>query len=82
MMNTMSQTLDKLTRKQEGRILSVTGEGSLTQRLMALGFVPGSRVRIVEVAPFGDPIAVELDGWRVSIRKSEAAMVNIEEAQK
>ena len=55
-----------------GEIAHVAGRGPLTQRLLAMGFLPGTRLRVVQVAPFGDPITVELDGWRVSLRLREA----------
>ncbi len=63
------------------RIAAVAGNSSLAQRLMAMGFLPGARVRVVNVAPFGDPITVELEGWRVSMRRSEAASVAVEGAE-
>jgi Fe2+ transport system protein FeoA len=46
---------------------------------MALGFLPGAAVSIVQVAPFGDPVTVELDGWRISIRLAEAACLDVKE---
>ena len=55
-----------------GEISAVAGRGALTQRLLAMGFLPGTRVRVVQIAPFGDPITVELDGWRVSLRLQDA----------
>lgn len=70
-------TLKDLGLRQSGDILAVTGRGALAQRLLAMGFLPGTRVKIVQVAPFGDPITVELDGWRVSLRLSEAASLDI-----
>ena len=60
---------------REYEVRAVAGDGPLAQRLLAMGFLPGVHVRVVGVAPFGDPIAVELDGWRVSLRRSEAAAV-------
>jgi Fe2+ transport system protein FeoA len=42
-----------------------------------MGFLPGTRLRVVQVAPFGDPITVELDGWRVSLRLREAEALQI-----
>ena len=60
-----------------GEIAQVAGRGALTQRLLAMGFLPGTRVRVVQVAPFGDPITVELDGWRVSLRLREADALQI-----
>lgn len=70
-------TLNQLPPDQFGEIIRVDGVGSLTQRLMALGFLPGGHVRVLQVAPFGDPIAVELDGWRVSLRLAEASSVAV-----
>ena len=60
-----------------GEISAVAGRGALTQRLLAMGFLPGTRVRVVQIAPFGDPITVELDGWRVSIRLREAEALQL-----
>ena len=65
-------TLKELGLHGAGKIDRVAGRGALAQRLLALGFLPGVSVRVVQVAPFGDPITVELDGWRVSLRLSEA----------
>lgn len=59
-------------------IRAVGGRDTLAQRLMAMGFLPGSPVRIVTVAPLGDPITVELDGWRCSLRRSEAAALHVD----
>ena len=72
-----SLTLAELERDRPGEIIRVDGEGSLVQRLMALGFLPGGEVRVVQVAPLGDPIAVELNGWRVSLRREEASLIEV-----
>ena len=61
-----------------GEIAHVAGRGPITQRLLAMGFLPGTPIRVVQVAPFGDPITVELDGWRVSLRRHEAATLVVE----
>jgi Fe2+ transport system protein FeoA len=60
-----------------GEIAHVAGGGPIAQRLLAMGFLPGTRLRVVQVAPFGDPITVELDGWRVSLRLREADALQI-----
>ena len=70
-------TLRDLGLHADGEISGVAGRGALTQRLLAMGFLPGTRVRVVQVAPFGDPITVELDGWRVSIRLREAEALEL-----
>jgi Fe2+ transport system protein FeoA len=70
-------TLNELELNRAGAIVGVTGRGAVAQRLLAMGFLPGTPVRIVQVAPFGDPITVELDGWRVSLRRAEAATLSV-----
>ena len=70
-------TLKELGHRKSGDILGVSGRGALAQRLLAMGFIPGTAVKVVQVAPLGDPITVELDGWRVSLRLSEAASLTV-----
>lgn len=72
-------TLRDLRPSRPARITAVTATGVLARRLMALGFLPGAQVSIVQVAPFGDPVTVELDGWRISIRLAEAACLDVKE---
>ena len=42
------------------------------RRLLEMGFVSGTALRVVRYAPFGDPIQVELHGYHLSLRRSEA----------
>ena len=70
-------TLADLPRERAASIVSVDGRTALAQRLLAMGFLPGAPVRVVGAAPFGDPITVELDGWRVSLRRAEASAVEV-----
>ena len=71
------KSLKELGLNATGEIAQVTGRGPLAQRLLAMGFLPGTRLRVVQVAPFGDPITVELDGWRVSLRLREADALQV-----
>lgn len=50
----------------------------IDQRLLALGLMPGMRVKLVRVAPLGDPIAIEFQNQCVSLRKAEAEAVLVE----
>jgi Fe2+ transport system protein FeoA len=43
-----------------------------------MGFVEGASVRLVRLAPFGDPLEVEIHGYHLSLRKSEAEMVLVD----
>ena len=70
-------TLAHLDKHRSGEIVSISNERGVAQRLMALGFLPGTPVEVVAVAPFGDPITVRLGEWRVSLRRSQAALVEI-----
>lgn len=71
-------TLDRLPQDRPGRVTGVAKDGVVSQRLQALGFLPGAAVRIVMVAPLGDPITVDLEGWRISLRREQAALVSVE----
>ena len=72
-------TLNELILDRPAAIVGVGGPASLARRLLAMGFLPGAPVRVVQVAPLGDPITVDLDGWRVSLRRSEAALLEVQE---
>ncbi len=55
----------------------VGGDRGFRRRIMEMGLVPGTAVRVVAVAPLGDPLTLELRGGRLSIRKREAAQVRV-----
>lgn len=57
------------------RVRRVTGDDVLARRLVDLGFWPGTRVQVVRRAPLGDPIQYALRGFRIALRRSEAARV-------
>lgn len=59
-------------------VVKVHGEGPIKRRLMDMGLTRGIEVRIRKVAPLGDPIEVTLRGYELSIRKADAAMVEVE----
>lgn len=70
--------LSSLTVGRRARVLEVAGDDALQQRLLEMGVLPGVEVRLVRVAPLGDPIEIEVLGYNLSLRKSEAAHVHIE----
>ena len=71
-------TLDKLTPGQSGRILMVGGTGALRRRLLDMGLTPGTQVAIRKTAPLGDPLELELRGYSLTLRKEEAAYIQVE----
>lgn len=71
-------TLDRIGPGGSSRIVRVGGETPIRRRLMELGLVPGTRVRVVRHAPFGDPIELEVRGVHLSLRRSEARLIHVE----
>lgn len=58
-------------------VASVHGERGFRRRLLELGFVPGTRVRVVGTAPLGDPLKLEIRSGNLSLRKAEAAGIEV-----
>jgi len=59
-------------------VRSVMGGDDVSLRLLEMGLTPGVEVRLVGVAPLGDPLELDVRGYRLSVRKSEAARVEVE----
>ena len=70
-------TLDKLKPGESGSIVSFNDEEKAL-KFMEMGCTPGELVLMDSYAPLGDPIAVIVSGYKLSLRKSEAAYINIE----
>jgi len=71
-------SLDKLGLGQKGVVVHVSGQGFVRQRTMDMGIVPGTVVKVVKVAPLGDPIEFEVKGYNLSLRRSEAENIIVE----
>jgi len=56
----------------------VDGSRAFRRRLLEMGLVPGTPVRIVTIAPLGDPLRIEVRGGQWSIRRAEAAQIQVE----
>lgn len=74
----MAVRLADLRIGQCGRVTSVSGSDSLTRRLLEMGLTPGVECQLTGVAPLGDPLEFLVRGYRLSIRRSEAARVMVE----
>ena len=59
-------------------IVKLDGEGALRRHLMDLGLIKGTPFTVVKVAPLGDPIEITVRGYELSIRKEEAAIVEVQ----
>ncbi len=72
-------SLSQLPVGRTARVIELNASRPVDQRLLALGLLPGMRVKVVRVAPLGDPIAIEFHNQCVSLRRAEAAEVIVEE---
>jgi ferrous iron transport protein B len=70
-------TLDQLNVGEEVRVVAIHGEKRFRLRLLEMGLTPRTRVSIVRVAPLGDPLTLNVRGSRISIRKAEAANIEV-----
>ncbi len=72
-------TLDELPIRTKAIITQVGGEGELRCRLLDMGLIPKTEVEIIKVAPMGDPIELEIRGYSLTIRKEDAAKIEVTE---
>ena len=70
-------TLDELKPGQKATISEINSEGPLGQRLMALGLLEGTPVRMLRRALGGDPLEIDVMGYALSLRKNEARTIKI-----
>ena len=69
-------TLDKLSPGIEAIIESFTDD-DIKLKLMEMGCLPGEKISLVRLAPLGDPIAFSVSGYLLSMRRDEAATVEV-----
>lgn len=58
-------------------VVKLHGEGAVKRRIMDMGITKGSEIFVRKVAPLGDPIEVNVRGYELSLRKVDAAMIEI-----
>lgn len=73
----MGKTVADLKVGESG-VIKGFQNSTLTLKLLEMGFLPGSAVRLNFKAPLGDPISVRVSGYNISIRLDEAAMIWIQ----
>ena len=71
-------TLKELKPGQEGTVISIGERGPLRRRIMDMGVTPGVVIKVIKVAPLGDPIEVNIRGYELSLRKAEAEQIQIQ----
>lgn len=71
-------TLKDLLPGEVGTIVSIGEKGPMKRRIMDMGITPGTTIKVVKVAPLGDPIEVNVRGYELSLRKDEAQRIVVE----
>ncbi len=60
------------------KVVKLYGEGAVKRRIMDMGITRGTQVYVRKVAPLGDPIEVTVRGYELSLRKADAAMIEVD----
>ena len=71
-------TLRNVGVGQTVTVSKITGVGAIKRRIMDMGLTKGTSVYVRKVAPLGDPIEVTVRGYELSLRKADAAMIEVE----
>ena len=71
------KTLRDLKVGETGVIAKNGTSGALKQRFMDMGITKGTEVKVIKVAPLGDPIELEIRGYNLSVRKSDAELIQV-----
>ncbi|MCK4344796.1 MAG: FeoA domain-containing protein, partial [Bacteroidales bacterium] len=67
--------LSQLKTSEEGVITKVRGRGAFRKRITEMGFIKGKKVKVIKNAPLKDPIEYSLMGYELSLRRSEAQLI-------
>ncbi len=73
--------LSEMKVGSSGTIKGIQAPLNVKKRLLAMGLTPGAAFKIVKAAPMGDPIELNLRGYRLTLRKSEAAYLETRETE-
>ncbi|AHF02902.1 ferrous iron transport protein A [Marichromatium gracile] len=77
----MNTTLKDLVVGDHGAVRGYRpGADAYRRKLLSMGLTPGAALEVVRVAPMGDPVEVRVRGTRVTLRREEAAILEVERA--
>lgn len=72
------RTLKEIKVGEDCRVVKIHGEGALKRRIMDMGITRGTEIHVVRVAPLGDPVEVTVRGYSLSLRREDAAIIEVE----
>ena len=70
--------VSELHRNESGAVVELQSSGALRRRIIDMGVTPGARIVMRKAAPFGDPLQINVRGYALSIRLSEAEQIIVE----
>ena len=73
-----NKLLSEFSVGERGSVKAVSGEGKMRRRLFDMGVTPGAEIFLRKKAPLGDPLEVTIRGYELTLRKTEAACVEME----
>ncbi len=68
--------LSQCPSNQDFEIQSIT-QHELAPKLTEMGLYPGKKIKVLFRAPFGDPIAIDMEGYTLSLRRAEASLIQV-----
>lgn len=70
-------TLKEIGIGESCKICKLHGEGAIKRRIMDMGLTKGVIVKVIKVAPLGDPIELNVRGYELSLRKADADLIEV-----
>ncbi|MBQ3064265.1 MAG: ferrous iron transport protein A [Clostridia bacterium] len=72
------KTLKDIAVGSTVKVVKLYGEGAIRRRIMDMGLTKGVSVTVRKLAPLGDPMELTVRGYELSLRKADAAMIEVE----
>ncbi|MCI8644355.1 MAG: ferrous iron transport protein A [Lachnospiraceae bacterium] len=72
------RTLREIACGQTVKVKKLMGEGAIKRRIMDMGITKGVEIFVRKVAPLGDPVEVTVRGYELSLRRADAAIIEVE----
>ena len=72
------KTLNQVKVGETVKVTKIAGEGPIKRRIMDMGITKGVEIYVRKVAPLGDPVEITVRNYELSVRKADAAMIEVE----
>ena len=72
------KTLNQVKVGETVKVTKIAGEGPIKRRVMGMGITKGVEIYVRKVAPLGDPVEITVRNYELSVRKADAAIIEVE----